>query len=90
MISAFICWQSLAFRYVVRVMLAIVEEVKQMDDDKADEEALSYAIETITKTGRARKATQKALESVEQARPSKKAVKSGRGGRGGCGGSGKV
>jgi hypothetical protein len=37
------------------------------DEDEADHEALSQAIDTVIKAGRARKAKRKALESAEQA-----------------------
>ena len=60
------------------------------DEDEADDEALSQAIDTVIKAGRARKGTQKALESAEQARSSKSAPKCNRGGPGGRRCSGKV
>jgi hypothetical protein len=45
------------------------------DEDEADDEALSQANDTVIKAGRARKGTQKALESAEQAMSSKSAPK---------------
>ena len=45
------------------------------DEDEAGHEPLSQAIDTVIKTGRARKAKRKALESAEQAELSKAAPK---------------
>ena len=50
-------------------MPATTEEMRQIENEEADEEALSQAIETVTRAGRARKATQKAIESAEQSKP---------------------
>lgn len=62
---------------------ATTEEMRQMEEEEAEGEAFSQAIENRTRAGRARKPTQKALESLEQAKPPKKGPKSGgRGGRG--------
>jgi hypothetical protein len=67
-------------------MPATIEEIRQIEEDEADKEALSQAIETVTRAGRARKATQKALESAGQAKPPKRGPKSNQG-RHGCRGS---
>jgi hypothetical protein len=67
-------------------MPATTEEMRQIEEDEADEEALSQTIEVVTRAGRARKATQKALESAGQVKPPKRGPKSDRGGRGGRGG----
>ena len=67
---------------------ATAEEIRQMEDDEADEEALSQAIETVlatTRAGRKRTATSKVVDNAAQARNAKRAKPSGRGGRGGHG-----
>jgi hypothetical protein len=68
-------------------MLATVEEMRQMEDGEADEEALSQAIEAFvapTRAGRKRIATPKAVDNAAQARDAKRAKTGGRGGgRGG-------
>jgi hypothetical protein len=69
-------------------MPATVEEMKQMEDDEADEEALSQAIEAFvapTRTGRKRTATLKVVDNVKQARQAKIAKTGGRGGHRGGG-----
>jgi hypothetical protein len=69
-------------------MPATTEEMRQMKDDEADEEALSRAIEAFvapTRAGRKRIATTKVVDNVEQARQLKIAKPSDRGGRGGQG-----
>jgi hypothetical protein len=48
-------------------MPAITEEMRQMEKDEANEEALPQAIKTFTIARRAHKATQKPLESAGQA-----------------------
>jgi hypothetical protein len=68
-------------------MPATVEEMRQMEDDEADEEALSQAIEAfvaLTRAGRKRIATPKAVDNAAQARDAKRAKTGGR--SGGCGG----
>jgi hypothetical protein len=70
-------------------MLATTEEMRQMEDDEADEEALSRAVEAFVAPTRARRkriATTKVVDNVEQAKKIKIAKSSGRGGRGGRGG----
>jgi hypothetical protein len=68
-------------------MPATVEEMKQMEDEEADEEALSQAIEAFvapTRTGRKRTATLKVVDNAKQAKIAKIAKTGGRGGyRGG-------
>ena len=71
-------------------MPATTEEMSQMDEDEANDEPLSQAIEIVTKAGRACKATQKALESAEQDMSLKTAPKSDQGCRGGRRGGRKV
>jgi hypothetical protein len=68
-------------------MPATAQGIQQMDDDDADEEALSQAIETVLATTRAgwkRTATLKVVDNAVQAQDAKKA-KTGRGGHGGRG-----
>jgi len=55
---------------------ATMEERRQMEEEEAEGEAFSQAIENCTRAGRARKAIQKALEGP-------KSGQRGRGGRGG-------
>ena len=45
------------------------------EEEEAEGEAISRAIENRTRAGRARKPTQKALESLEQAKPPKRGPK---------------
>ena len=62
-----------------------------MEEEEADEEALSQAIETLiqaTRSGRKRIATTKVISNKEQARQDKMRKTGGRGGRGGSGGRG--
>ena len=70
-------------------MPATTEEMRQMEDDEANKEALSQATEAFvapTRAGRKRIATTKVVDNVEQARQLKIAKSNGRGGRGGRGG----
>jgi hypothetical protein len=67
---------------------ATAEEIRQMDDDEDEEEALSQAIEAFmapTRAGRKCAATSKVVDNAEQARQAKIAKSGGRGGRGGSG-----
>jgi hypothetical protein len=51
-------------------MPATAQEIQQMDDDNADEEAFSQAIETVlatTRAGRKRTATLKVVDNTVQA-----------------------
>jgi hypothetical protein len=73
------------YKLAADAMPATVEEMKQMEDDEADEEALSQAIEAFvapTRAGRKRTATLKVVDNVEQARQVKIAKTGGRGGSG--------
>jgi len=66
-------------------MPATIEEIKQIGDDEANEEALSQAIKAFvapTRAGRKRTATLKVVDNVEQARQVKIAKTGGRGGSG--------
>jgi hypothetical protein len=72
---------------------ATAQEMQQIEEDEADEEALSLAIETVlatTRAARKRIATPKVVDNAAQARDAKKAKTGGHGGlnRGGRGGSG--
>jgi hypothetical protein len=74
-------------------MPATAEEIRQMEDDEADEEAPSQAIEAFvapTRAARKRTATSKVVANVKQAKGAKIVKLSGRGGRGGRCGGGKV
>ena len=74
-------------------MPATAEEIRQMEDDEADEEALSQAIEAFvapTRAVRKRTATSKVVANVEQAKEAKIAKLSSRGSRSGRRGGGKV
>jgi hypothetical protein len=71
-------------------MPATTEEMRQVEDEEADNEALSQAIETITREGRTCKATQKAIEGAEQCKSLNRAQKGLRDGRGGRRGGAKV
>jgi hypothetical protein len=66
-------------------MPATAQEIQQMDDDDANEEALSQAIETViatTRASRKRTATSKVVDNAVQAQDAKRVKTSGRGGRG--------
>jgi hypothetical protein len=72
------------YKLAADAMPATVEEMKQIEDDEADEEALSQAIEAFvapTRAGRKRTATLKVVDNVEQAKMAKMAKTGGRGGR---------
>ena len=72
---------------------ATTQEIQQIEDDEADEEALSQAIETALATTRAerkRTATSKVVDNAVQARDAKKAKSGDRGGRSCCSGRQKV
>ena len=59
-----------------------------MDNDDADEEALSQAIETVmatTRASRKRTATSKVVDNAVQAQDAKRVKASSRSGCGGCG-----
>jgi hypothetical protein len=67
---------------------ATTQEIQQMEEDQANEETFSQAIEAILETTTARRkrmATPKAVDSAIQARDAKRAKSGGRGGHGGCG-----
>jgi hypothetical protein len=67
---------------------ATAEEIRQMDDDEAEEAALSQAIEAFmapTRAGRKCAATSKVVDNAEQARQAKIAKSGSRGGRSGRG-----
>ena len=71
-------------------MPATTKEIQDMDEEEADEIALSQAVETMlatTRAGRKRKATMKVVENDAQATDAKRASNRGGGGvRGGRGG----
>jgi hypothetical protein len=65
-------------------MPATVEEIKQIEDDKANKKALSQTIKTFIvsiRAGRKRTAILKVIDNVEQAKQVKIAKTGGRGGR---------
>jgi hypothetical protein len=64
---------------------ATAQEMQQIEEDEADEEALSLAIETVLATARAarkRTATLKVVDNAAQARDAKRAKTGDRGGSG--------
>jgi hypothetical protein len=70
---------------------ATAKEIQDIEDEAADEIALSQAIETMvatSRTGRKRTATAKMVDNEEQARQTKTARMSGSDGRDGRGSRG--
>jgi len=83
------CFGGDAHELTTQDMPATTKEIQDMDEEEADEIALSQTVETLlatTRAGRKRKATMKVVENDAQATGAKRAKTSSRGGRGGRGG----
>jgi hypothetical protein len=77
---------EIQYQLTAQEVPATAQEIQAIEEEEADEEALSQAVETLiqaTRSGRKRTATTKVISNEEQARQNKMRKTGGRGGRGG-------
>jgi hypothetical protein len=82
---------EIQYQLAAQEMLATAQEIQAMEEEEANEEALSQAIETLiqaTRSRRKRTAMTKVISNEEQARQDKMRKKGGRGSSGSRGGRG--